>query len=243
MEETFFWISMTGFNEYLLKLVCLGSPITQKTEVIRQFTEGKFETNYIPTLGVDISTKKIQVNKHLIKLVFVDTAGEEFFGKLRPSYYRGASGALIFFEHRNRKTFEGQKNTHLNRSEEKSPKNWVKRLFDFFRPINRLLLKKQRKKTEKRKKPVIKTNTQLDNPSTVVEQYYLEFQHHIPDPSVPIGLVGILNGPKTFQVSYQEAQSLANHLGIKYFTVHPKNPEEMVEICIELCRIALGISQ
>ncbi|MHA2075853.1 MAG: Rab family GTPase, partial [Candidatus Hodarchaeales archaeon] len=78
-------------------ICAIGSSDLEKTTLIRRFAEGKFTTNYLPTLGVDITTKKIQVDDNNIKLILVDTAGQEFFGKLRPSYYRGASACTIFF--------------------------------------------------------------------------------------------------------------------------------------------------
>ena len=84
-------------NEYLLKICAIGSGSVGKTSLIRRFAEGKFTTNYLPTLGVDITTKKIHVNDSSVKLILVNTAGQEFFGKLRPSYYRGASACLIMF--------------------------------------------------------------------------------------------------------------------------------------------------
>ncbi|MHA1967034.1 MAG: Rab family GTPase [Candidatus Hodarchaeales archaeon] len=92
-------------NEYLLKICAIGSSDLEKTTLIRRFAEGKFTTNYLPTLGVDITTKKIQVDDNNIKLILVDTAGQEFFGKLRPSYYRGASACTIFFSLHKRETF------------------------------------------------------------------------------------------------------------------------------------------
>jgi small GTP-binding protein len=93
-------------NEYLLKICAIGSGCVGKSSLIRRFTEGKFETNYLPILGVDITTKKIQVNNNCVKLIIVDTAGQEFFGKLRPSYYRGASACSLFFDKSDLKTFE-----------------------------------------------------------------------------------------------------------------------------------------
>ncbi len=93
-------------SEYLLKICAIGSGDVQKTEIIRKFAAGKFDGNYLPTLGVDITTKKIMINKTQTKLIIVDTAGQEFFGKLRPNYYRGASGALIFCNIYNRKSIE-----------------------------------------------------------------------------------------------------------------------------------------
>ncbi|MHA2174912.1 MAG: Rab family GTPase [Candidatus Hodarchaeales archaeon] len=84
-------------NEYLLKICAIGSGNVGKTSLIRRFAENKFDTNYLPTLGVDITTKIVEVNNNPVKLILVDTAGQEFFGKLRPSYYRGASACLILF--------------------------------------------------------------------------------------------------------------------------------------------------
>ncbi len=84
-------------NEYLFKICAIGSPSSPKTSLIRRYAENKFDKNYLPTLGVDITTKKITIENNNIKLILVDTAGQEFFGKLRPSYYRGASACMIFF--------------------------------------------------------------------------------------------------------------------------------------------------
>ena len=50
-------------NEYLLKICAIGSGAVGKTSLIRRFAEGKFTRNYLPTLGVDITTKKIQIDK------------------------------------------------------------------------------------------------------------------------------------------------------------------------------------
>jgi small GTP-binding protein len=93
-------------NEHLLKICTIGSGNVGKTSLIRRFAEGKFETDYLPTLGVDITTKKIKVDNNQIKLILVDTAGQEFFGKLRPSYYRGASACSVFFDKSDLKSFK-----------------------------------------------------------------------------------------------------------------------------------------
>jgi Ras-related protein Rab-32/Rab family protein len=89
---------MESKDEYLLKICVIGSPGKLKTEFIRNFAEGKFPTDYFPTLGVDITTKIIQVDENAVKLILVDTASQEFFGKSRPSYYRNASACIICFE-------------------------------------------------------------------------------------------------------------------------------------------------
>jgi small GTP-binding protein len=96
---------MNNNNEYLLKICAIGSGNVGKTSLIRRFAENKFEANYLPTLGVDITTKRMEVNNKPVKLILVDTAGQEFFGKLRPSYYRGASACLILFALNDSKSF------------------------------------------------------------------------------------------------------------------------------------------
>ena len=93
-------------EDYLLKLVAIGSGNVGKTSLIRRFAEDKFSQNYLPTLGVDITTKKLEIAGKSIKLIMVDTAGQEFFGKLRPNYYKGASGCLIMFALNERKSFD-----------------------------------------------------------------------------------------------------------------------------------------
>ena len=92
--------------EELIKICLIGSiPVKLKTEFIRSYAEDKFDGNYLPTLGVDITTKKITFKDHPLKLILVDTAGQKFFKKLRPNYYRGASGVIILFDKGDYKSF------------------------------------------------------------------------------------------------------------------------------------------
>jgi small GTP-binding protein len=92
-------------QEYLLKICAIGSGNVGKSEVLRRFSEGKFQKNFLPTLGVDVTTRSIQVDNALVKLILVVTTGRKFFGKLRPSYYRGASACIIFFTLNDRNSF------------------------------------------------------------------------------------------------------------------------------------------
>ena len=96
---------MANEEEYVMKICCIGGVDDLKTEYIRRFAELKFDTDYLPSLAVDITTKKITIDKEQVKVILVDTAGQEFFGKLRPSYYRGASAVIIFFSKGNRQSF------------------------------------------------------------------------------------------------------------------------------------------
>jgi hypothetical protein len=69
-----------------------------KTALARRIAENKFSSNYTPTIGVDITTKSITVGGYRIKLLLVDTAYQEYFGKIRRAYYEGGFAGIIFFE-------------------------------------------------------------------------------------------------------------------------------------------------
>lgn len=119
---------MSAFSgEYVFKCVAVGSGGVGKTSLIRRFALNKFENSYLMTLGVDFTTKEIilddpedpEKKKLKIKLVLADTAGQEFYGKIRPGYYSGSNAAIIVFDLTNRNSFEslprwiGELNAHL----------------------------------------------------------------------------------------------------------------------------------
>ncbi|MHA1979174.1 MAG: hypothetical protein ACW98F_13300 [Candidatus Hodarchaeales archaeon] len=91
--------------EYLLKICVIGSVNQLQAEFIHTFVGYKNPEEHLPTLGVDIRTGRIWIDEILVKLIIVDTAGQDFFGKLRPSYYRGASAVIILFDKCNRQSF------------------------------------------------------------------------------------------------------------------------------------------
>ena len=75
-------------DEYLLNIVFVGNDTHSKSTIIRKYASGKFDVSYLSIQGIDIMTKKITVVVKPIKLILIDTAGEPFFGKLHPSYYK-----------------------------------------------------------------------------------------------------------------------------------------------------------
>ncbi|WP_455462886.1 Rab family GTPase [Candidatus Hodarchaeum mangrovi] len=93
-------------DEIILKVCAIGSGNVGKTSLIRRYAEGKFEEAYIPTLGVDITTKRVQVGEKNVKLILADTGGQEHFERVRPTYYKGALGSLVVFALNDLKSFE-----------------------------------------------------------------------------------------------------------------------------------------
>ncbi|MFX0052187.1 MAG: Rab family GTPase [Candidatus Hermodarchaeota archaeon] len=93
-------------DEWLLKICSIGTYQVGKTSLIRRYAENKFETDYLPTIGVDITTKRITLNNQKIKLILVDTAGQEAFGKIRQSYYMGSAACIAVYDVTSRESFK-----------------------------------------------------------------------------------------------------------------------------------------
>ena len=84
-------------DDLILK-ICLTGSSELKTVLARRLADNKFRSSYRPTIGVDITTKRVTVDEHQIKLLLVDTAYQEYFGKIRRAYYEGGFAAIVFFE-------------------------------------------------------------------------------------------------------------------------------------------------
>ncbi len=92
-------------EELLFKICVMGSPSPSKTRLIKLFTSGKFPSDSLPFLGVDFSTKKVQVDHTSVNLFIVDSGDLKPDGRIKPSYYRGASAAIITFDKSSRSSF------------------------------------------------------------------------------------------------------------------------------------------
>ena len=84
----------------LQKKVCLlGDFAVGKTSLVRRFVHDLFSDKYITTVGVKVSLKKVAVPHDgqvvELSLMLWDLAGSEEFDRVRASYLRGASGAVL----------------------------------------------------------------------------------------------------------------------------------------------------
>ncbi len=92
--------------EYNFKVVVCGDPGVGKTSTILRFTDDAFARTYIPTLGVNISEKNVEVNKTKAKLILWDIAGQIKFEAMRRHFYKGAEAVIFIFDLTNRKSFD-----------------------------------------------------------------------------------------------------------------------------------------
>ena len=93
-------------DEIVMKINSIGSYRVGKTSLIRRYAEGQFSSDYLPTLGVDVTVKRFKLNNEQIRLVMMDTAGQEQFGRLRNTYYQGSLGCIAVYDVTRRESFE-----------------------------------------------------------------------------------------------------------------------------------------
>ncbi|CAF1559738.1 unnamed protein product, partial [Rotaria sordida] len=77
-----------------------------KSNLSIRFTRNEFSLESRSTIGVEFSTKEIQVDGKTIKLQIWDTAGQERFMTITKAYYRSALGALLVFDILQKSTFQ-----------------------------------------------------------------------------------------------------------------------------------------
>lgn len=82
---------------FVFKIVVVGNGGVGKTSLIKQYTEGNFQNDYIKTIGAQFS-KYIETFKNdAVKLFFWDIAGQPEFKFMRPTFYQGAKAGILVF--------------------------------------------------------------------------------------------------------------------------------------------------
>ncbi|XP_061343963.1 ras-related protein RABH1b isoform X2 [Gastrolobium bilobum] len=94
------------------KLVFLGDQSVGKTSIITRFMYDKFDNTYQATIGIDFLSKTMYLEDRTVRLqlwykmlLLGDTAGQERFRSLIPSYIRDSSVAVIVYDVASRQTF------------------------------------------------------------------------------------------------------------------------------------------
>ena len=83
------------------KICLLGDFAVGKTSLVRRFVDRQFSDEYLSTIGVKLSRKKVTFTNHSdqnvqeIQLMIWDIEGETKFRGIAPNYLQGAKGAIF----------------------------------------------------------------------------------------------------------------------------------------------------
>uniref|UniRef100_A0A672S6U1 Ras-related protein Rab-25 n=1 Tax=Sinocyclocheilus grahami TaxID=75366 RepID=A0A672S6U1_SINGR len=103
------------------ELVLIGESGVGKSNLLSRFTKNEFSHDSRTTIGVEFSTRTVQLNGLTIKAQIWDTAGLERYRAITSAYYRGAVGALLVYDISKHLTYE-------------SAERWLKELYDHADP-------------------------------------------------------------------------------------------------------------
>ncbi len=93
----------------------LGDQAVGKTALVQRYVKHTFGGKYLPTLGLDVSIKYLELDEKPIRLQIYDIAGQDMFRKFRSRYFQGAQGVIFAYDVTKQETL-----THLE--------NWVDEL-------------------------------------------------------------------------------------------------------------------
>lgn len=88
---------MKNSEEFRFKIVVVGDGAVGKTSLIKKFTKGTFEMDYVKTIGAQFSKYNKEINEDMIRLIFWDIAGQEDFIFLHHFFYKETKAAIIVF--------------------------------------------------------------------------------------------------------------------------------------------------
>ncbi len=93
-------------DTYIRKITIIGEPAVGKTSLSRRFVTGKFEADYLTTIGVDVYRKDMKIDDRAFVFQIWDLGGQEKYEKVRQNFYKGATGAILVFDLLRPDTFE-----------------------------------------------------------------------------------------------------------------------------------------
>ncbi|XP_030637253.1 ras-related protein Rab-25b [Chanos chanos] len=106
---------------FVFKVVLIGESGVGKSNLLSRFTKNEFNHDSRTTIGVEFSTRTVQLRGLTIKAQIWDTAGLERYRAITSAYYRGAVGALLVYDISKHLTYE-------------SAERWLKELYDHADP-------------------------------------------------------------------------------------------------------------
>ena len=106
-------------EEFQFKISVVGDGAVGKTSLIRKYTKGNFEKDYIKTIGAQFSRFEKIIENDVVNLVFWDIAGQEDFDFLQPLFYKESKASIVVYS---------LEDNDLGKNSFDHLKNWVQNL-------------------------------------------------------------------------------------------------------------------
>jgi len=105
-------VDLSKFSDFRFKLIICGDPEVGKTSAVLRFTDKAFKRTYLPTIGVNVSEKEVQLKEFNIEIAFTiwDIAGQQKFQSMRKHFYTGAEGVFLMFDLTSHESFQNISN-------------------------------------------------------------------------------------------------------------------------------------
>lgn len=81
-----------------VKCIVAGDGAVGKTSLVRAFMQDEFKKDYLLTVGVDVTSKSIDIGDNKVILSVNDIAGQPRFETFRSVFFKGAAIALLCFD-------------------------------------------------------------------------------------------------------------------------------------------------
>ena len=94
-------------NDEMIRIMLIGDSAVGKSSIIGKFCDPSQPDNEIKptTLGLDYFEKTMLIQNKKVLVQLWDTAGQEKYRSLIPSYYRSAMGILLVYSVEDRNSF------------------------------------------------------------------------------------------------------------------------------------------
>jgi small GTP-binding protein len=96
-------------SNFTWKIIIIGDGSVGKTSLINRYIENKFQDSYIETIGIDMFNTTLSVDynnqKHEVSLLIYDLGGQEYWKKLRSSFYNRAKAVIMVYDISRKETF------------------------------------------------------------------------------------------------------------------------------------------
>jgi len=92
--------------DHAFKILILGDPAVGKSSLVRRFVHGKFQAQYLMTIGMEPYSKYETIGGVKVCYAIWDIAGADSFKIMHRIYFQGAVGSIVVFDLTRRETFD-----------------------------------------------------------------------------------------------------------------------------------------